>query len=151
MGEQPSHGSLVSEHFTKANRSQLQRWVTKARVLTMDNVRTDCSYLALSPSHDSKCFTLHKVNFKCKSHCFFLWLQQQQGLGIFAAAHMTSMLMREPLPYLLATNAITLGWPEKPKVLKWSKWWADGSVGFCISHLLYSFKKRVKEVSSICI
>lgn len=37
----------------------------------MDNVKMDCSYLALSPSHDSKCFTLHQVNFKCKSHCFF--------------------------------------------------------------------------------
>ena len=71
MGEQPSHGSVASEHFTKANRSQLQRWVTKARVLTMDNVRMDCSYLVLSLSLDSKRLTLQRVNFKCKSHCFF--------------------------------------------------------------------------------
>lgn len=39
----------------------------------MDNVRMGCSYLALSVSHDLKCLTLHQVNFKCKSECFFFF------------------------------------------------------------------------------
>lgn len=39
-------------------------------------------------------------------------------------------------------NVITLGRTEKPKVLKSSKWWAEGSAGFCISHLRYGFKKK---------
>lgn len=51
------------------------------------------------------------------------------------------MLMWATRLYLLVTNVITLGRREKPKVLKSSKWQAHGSVGFCISHLLYGFKK----------
>lgn len=89
MGEQPSHGSVASEHFTKANRSQLQRWVTKARVLTMDNVRMDRSYLPLSLSLNSKCLTLHQVNFKCKSRCFFSLTAVTARCGFFFFLHFT--------------------------------------------------------------
>lgn len=51
------------------------------------------------------------------------------------------MLMWATRLYLLVTNVITLGRREKPKVLKSSKRRAQGSVDFCISHLLYGFKK----------
>ena len=111
----------------------------------MDNVRTDCSYQELSLPRHFKCLTSHRVNWR---HVVFSPTAVTAAFGIFFfffffyITHMTSVPTEELLLYLLATNVITLGRPGKPKVLKSSKWWAEGSVGFCISHLLRGFKKK---------
>lgn len=116
----------------------------------MDNMRMDCSYLVLSLARHLKCLTLHWANFKRIAIFFFL---RRRPLPFDAVAaklflnfyttctRATSMLMWATRLYLLVTNVITLGRREKPKVLKSSKWQAQGSVDFCISHLLYGFKK----------
>lgn len=81
----------------------------------MDNVRMDGSYLVLSLSHNSKSLTLHQVKCKRKSHCFFSLTAMTARFGNFYITRMTSMLMEEPLLYLLVTNVITLGRLENQK------------------------------------
>lgn len=118
----------------------------------MDNMRMDCSYLVLSLARHLKCLTLHWANFKRIAFFFsslsfadrYLLTQRQPNffLNFYTTCpRATSMLMWPTRLYLLVTNVITLGRREKPKVLKSSKWRAQGSVDFCISHLLYGFKK----------
>ena len=121
----------------------------------MDNMRMDCSYLVRSPSADSECLTLRRVNFKCKSWVFFL----EGGIGFFFPLHLSlahskvwEFLLHYLYMYDLQANggASSLSISDQcdhpwmagtPKVLKSSKWRAEGSAGFCISHLLYGFKK----------
>lgn len=148
LGEQPSHGSVASEYFTKANRSLQQERGTKARVLTMDNMRIDCRYLALSLPHDSQCLTLDEW-ISSVSHIAISVSATTVSFKIFSfflhisCACMTSMLMGESLLYLLVTNVITAPCTAgKAKVLKRLNDELKDLQVFCISLLLYGFKKR---------
>jgi len=126
-------------------------------VLTTDNVRTGCSYPARRPSAARfGAFDIASSEFQVQITLFFpppADCSDSKGSGVSPTLRrVTSMLMEEPLLYLLAANVITLGRLQKPKVLKSCKRRAEGSAWFL--HITPSFlalRKRVKEVSAICI
>lgn len=110
----------------------------------MDNMRMDCSYLVLSLARHLKCLTLHWANFKRTAIFFFFppAAFRRSGSKTF------SDLRACDLHANVRASSLSVGdqcdhprTQGKPKVLKSSKWRAQGSVGFCISHLLYGFKK----------
>ena len=109
----------------------------------MDNVRMDCSYLAL--------FSVSR--FKSVWHCI-KWISSVNHVVFFSPTAVTArfgIFLHSACDLHANGGASSLSisdWRDhpwtagKPKVLKSSKWWAEGSVGFCISHLLHGFKKK---------